>query len=174
MAAAAGMSAAATVITPPLVLQPWQPADVPALFSFLGDAQAMRSTHCSPSEAACAERLARFEQQRRTQGFAPWVVRERAGAGPIGWGGLCIDADDPAWGIEVAYAFHPVCWGRGYASGVVRRSLAEAFGALALKEVNAFVMPANSASARVLQKCGFQFLRHEGALERDHYRIARP
>jgi RimJ/RimL family protein N-acetyltransferase len=53
----------------------------------------------------------------------------------------------------------------------VRASLALAWGELGLAEVGAFTRPANRASARVLQKCGFAFVRHVPALERDQYRV---
>jgi RimJ/RimL family protein N-acetyltransferase len=32
-------------------------------------------------------------------------------------------------------------------------------------------MPENQASARVLKKCGFKFLRYEPALDRNHYEL---
>ena len=66
---------------------------------------------------------------------------------------------------------HPAHAGRGFATELVRASLALAFDELALPEVWAFTRPANRASARVLQKCGFAFVRHVPALERDQYRV---
>ena len=89
----------------------------------------------------------------------------------VGWGGLNRDPRAPQWGAEVSYFVHPDYAGRGLATELVRASLALAFDELGLAEVGAFTRPANHASARVLQKCGFAFVRHVPALERDHYRV---
>ena len=90
----------------------------------------------------------------------------------VGWGGLNVDPHDHGWGVEVSYFLDPACWGRGFATELVRASLDHAFGALALPEVGAFARPDNAASIRVLEKAGFAFVRFEPRLERNHYAIA--
>jgi [ribosomal protein S5]-alanine N-acetyltransferase len=156
-----------------LVLRAFEPPDATALFQFMGDASAMQHTYLAPSLAHCLARLSAYEAMRPTLGFAPWVVCTQAAGEVVGWGGLSVDPDEPAWGLEVSYAFAPRVWGRGYATELVMRSLGFAFGVLSAAEVQAFAKPHNHASIRVLKKCGFSLLRFESSLQRDHYRVAR-
>lgn len=152
-----------------LLLAPFAPADVDALFAFMGNAAAMQHTYVAPSVEHCLARLSTFEAMRSTWGFAPWVVRTQREGAVVGWGGLSLDPDEPEWGLEVSYAFAPGAWGQGFATELVEASLSVAFGILQAPEVHAFARPANAASARVLQKCGFTLLRYEPRLERNHY-----
>lgn len=156
-----------------LCLRPYREEDAAALHAFMSDADAMRFTYVAASVEACAARLRRYEDTREHRGFAPWVVALQESGEVIGWGGLSIDPDQPQWGLEVSYAFSPLAWGQGYATELVQHSLDCAFSELQAHEVHAFAMPANTTSIRVLQKCGFRFLRHEHALERNHYVLAK-
>ena len=69
-----------------LWLRPTRMSDAPALFSFLGDAAAMRHTHSFADLRACRRHLAAHEWQRRRRGYAPWTLVEKAGQAIIGWG----------------------------------------------------------------------------------------
>jgi len=51
----------------------------------------------------------------------------------------------------VSYAFAPASWGNGYATELVQYAVQHALVSLAVPEVNAFAMPENTASIRVLQ-----------------------
>jgi len=51
----------------------------------------------------------------------------------------------------------------------VQYAVQHALVSLAVPEVNAFAMPENTASIRVLQKSGFTLVRYEPELERNHY-----
>jgi ribosomal-protein-alanine N-acetyltransferase len=162
------------LLTPRLQLRPLQPGDVASLYAIQRNPEAMRYTHCARSLDDCVARLQAFEDSRAVNGFAPWVVLDRAGDRVIGWGGLAVDPFDPGWGTELLYFFDPACWGRGHATELVSAALDHAFGPLALAEVDAYAMAENQASIRVLQKCGFAFLRHEPALARQRYRASQP
>lgn len=72
---------------------------------------------------------------------------------------------------EAIGALHPSHWGLGIATELVQLSLTVAFRGSNVPEVRAFAMPENVASARVLEKCGFNFLRFEPSLERNHFLI---
>lgn len=150
-----------------------EPSDVDPLFEIQGDPLLMRFTYCVASREATQQFLeahaARFEQD----GYAPWVALCKADDRVVGWGGLNRDPQAPHWGTEVSYFIHPAYAGRGFASELVGASLALAFDALGLAEVGAFTRPANHASARVLSKSGFTFVRHVPELERDQYHVSR-
>ena len=134
-------------------------ADVPALFVFLGDPQAMRFTQLDASLRACRRRIAVHEWFRRRDGCAPWTVVRKADDSIIGWGGLYNDPFEHGWGVEVGYHFAPEAWGRGYASELVAACMDIADRVLRLPAITAFAHPENSASQRVLQKAGFEQVR---------------
>lgn len=153
-----------------LLLRPPRLADVPALYTFLGDADAMRHTHVDSSLKQCRRRIAVHERRRRRDGCAPWTVVTKGDGRIVGWGGLYEDPFDPGWGIEVGYSFHPDVWGRGYATELVAAALDVADNLLHLSEVRAFAKPANLASRRVLERSGFEEVRFVPELERLMYR----
>jgi ribosomal-protein-alanine N-acetyltransferase len=148
-------------------------ADVPALFEFLGDAEAMRHTQVDPSLRACRRRIAAHERRRRRDGYAPWTIVTKAGGRIIGWGGLYDDPFDPGWGVEVGYFFHPAAWGQGYASELVAACADLADQVLRLAVVRAFARPENLGSRRVLEKAGFEIERFVPEMERFLYRRGR-
>jgi RimJ/RimL family protein N-acetyltransferase len=66
---------------------------------------------------------------------------------------------------EVGYWLAKACWGRGIMTAVVQRVCQNAFEEFGLAKITAHVFAHNPASARVLEKCGFQ---QEGFL-RKHF-----
>lgn len=162
------------VETERLRLRPSRLADVPALYAFLGDAEAMRFTHVAHSLRDCRRRVAVHEYMRRRDGCAPWVVVEKAGGEVIGWGGLYDDPFDRGWGIELGYWFHPSAWGRGFGSELAQAAMREADERLRLPKLSAFARPENFGSWRVLEKVGFRKIRHVPEMERDLFERTRP
>ena len=162
-----------SIETPRLVLRRPQLADIPTLFEFLGNAEAMRHTHADASLRACRRRVAVHEWHRRRNGCAPWVITTKADDRIIGWGGLYDDPFHPGWGAEVGYFFHPSAWEQGYASEMVAASMAIADHTLWLAEVRAFAHPENAGSRRVLEKAGFEVVRFVPEMERFLYRRVR-
>jgi len=159
--------------TPRLLLRHPVLSDVPELFSFLGDASAMRFAHCDQSLRECRRRIAAHEWRRRRDGFAPWTVVTKGDRRIAGWGGLYEDPFDPGWGVEVGYHFHPRVWGQGYATELVRACTDVADNVLRLGEISAFARPENRASRRVLEKSGFVVVRFVPEMERLLYRRRR-
>ncbi|MBV9015652.1 MAG: GNAT family N-acetyltransferase [Alphaproteobacteria bacterium] len=165
---------AATIETTRLILRPPHLADVPALFEFLGDADAMRHTHVDLSLRQCRQRVAIHERQRRLDGFAPWTILTKGDGRIIGWGGLYRDPFTPGWGIELGYSFHPAVWRQGYATELGMACTEVADRVLLLPEVKAFAKPENIGSRRVLEKLGFGEIGFVPELSRWLYRRARP
>ncbi len=145
-------------------------ADVLALFAFLGDAEAMRYTHCDASLRACRRRIAVHEWRRRREGYAPWTIATKADGRIIGWGGLYDDPFDPGWGVEVGYFFHPALRDNGYATELMVACVSLADDTLRLPEVKAFARPENAGSRRVLEKAGFATVCYVPTMERLLYR----
>jgi len=156
-----------------LLLRPPLLGDVPTLYAFLGDAEAMRYTHVDRSLRQCRRRIAVHERRRRRDGCAPWTVITKRDGRIVGWGGLYEDPFDPGWGIEVGYAVHPAAWGKGYATELVTAALDVADNILQLPEVHAFARRENAASRRILEKFGFEEVRFVPEMGRLLYRRGR-
>lgn len=156
-----------------LLLRTLQDDDLAPLFTIQQDPVAMRHTYIATSPDTASQRLRAWEAERALRGFAPWVLADRGAGTVLGWGGLGVDPFAPGWGPEVSYFLAPSATGRGLATELVVEALSLAFDDLALPAVSAFAMADNHASLRVLEKCGFEFLRDEPALERRHYRATR-
>jgi RimJ/RimL family protein N-acetyltransferase len=144
-----------------------------ALYAIQGDRDYMRHTHWSESREACATWLRQYVEAEQQVGFAPWTLVHRDDRRIVGWGGLNIDPNAPEWGPEVSYFIHAAYQGRGLATELVMASLDHGFAALSLPTIAAFARPENAASARVLERCGFSFVRFEPALDRNHYKVDR-
>jgi [ribosomal protein S5]-alanine N-acetyltransferase len=155
--------------TPHLCLRRPVLADVPHLYKFLGDTQAMQFTHTDRSIKECRQRVAVHEYYRRKDGVAPWTVILKANQRIIGWGGLYVDPFDRRWGVEVGYYFDPAYWGNGYASELVAAAVRLADMSIGLKDVWAFARPENKSSNRVLEKAGFKIDRWVTEMERNLY-----
>ena len=163
----------APIETSRLTLRPFRDEDVDVLFEIQGNREAMRYTHAASSREDCARWHRAYAALESTLGFAPWTLVLRAEGRVIGWGGLNVDPFEPGWGIELSYYLHPMHWGQGYATELVRATLQHAFATLELEAVGAFVRPANVASTRVLEKCGMTLEGYEPRLERNRYEIQR-
>ncbi len=157
-----------------LILRQPTLADAPALFAFLGNAEAMRYTHVDSTLHECRRRIAVHERRRPKDGCAPWTIIAKATGDIIGWGGLYEDPFDPGWGVEIGYYFHPSAWGFGYATELTNVSVDFADDTLMLPEIGAFARPENAASRRVLEKAGFEIVRYVPEMERFLYRRLRP
>ncbi|WP_442920225.1 GNAT family N-acetyltransferase [Mesorhizobium sp. WSM4935] len=105
----------------------------------------------SPQQSAA--RLSRDIDHWDGHGFGRWAVE--ADGGLIGFGGVTVSNDFQ--GLNLSYHLHPNSWGRGYATELVMEALRAAFVTLETKRVIALARPANPASRRVLEKCGFTF-----------------
>ena len=148
--------------------------DVPSLFTFLGDAEAMRYTHKDSSIRQCRRRIAVHERRRQRDGYSPWTIRAKEDGRIVGWGGLYVDPFDPGWGVEVGYSFHPRVWGRGLATELVAACMDLADRVLLLPEISAFAHEENVGSRRVLEKSGFEPVRYLPEMDRMLFRRSRP
>lgn len=152
-----------------LLLRPPEDADIDALHAIQRDPVTMQYTYCAPDLAATRWFVESHADRFGEDGFAPWTVVLAGDGRVVGWGGLGKDPPEPLWGPEVSYFFDPSVWGRGLATELVEAALAHAFDDIGLDEVGAFARPANAASVRVLEKCGFERYDFVPRLERDRF-----
>ncbi|HET7086600.1 MAG TPA: GNAT family N-acetyltransferase [Rhizomicrobium sp.] len=138
--------------TPRLILRPQRPADAPALFAILSDAQAMRFwNRPALTRLAVAEELVREQQAAMADGLCRYWTLIRDGEA-IGSVDLSLIRDGSA---ELGFLLRRDCWGLGLASEAVGAVAAHGLAALNLMRLAAAVQNANRAAARVLEKNGF-------------------
>jgi [ribosomal protein S5]-alanine N-acetyltransferase len=87
-----------------------------------------------------------------------WIIAGREGGAPVG--AIRINRIDRGWRWgEIGYESHPDFWGRGRMTEAV---VSCAHSQFKLHRVEAWTLPGNAASDRVLAKAGFA---HEGTLK---------
>ena len=113
--------------------------------------------------------IAHFEQH----GFGMCTVELAASGETIGSAGLQHLESGPE--IEVGYRFLKEHWGQGYATESAQASVDFGFDELGLERIVAVALETNTASRRVLEKCGLNEigLVHVYGLEHVKYEIAR-
>ena len=123
--------------------------------------------------ATCRLYLLRNLAHWNEQGFGMYVLSESDGGAPIGRAGL--KRSVARAGVEIAYAFLPDCWGKGYATEIAQALLALGFGRLPVDALAAVALDGNAASRRVLEKCGMRQVstQGEGAARKHRYEIRR-
>jgi RimJ/RimL family protein N-acetyltransferase len=149
-------------------LSEFRSSDKDALVAHLNDRDIYDRTLRIPfpyGEKDADEWLALVAKVTRQQGRpVHWAIRTHDDAliGGCGFDGLQVGKSHRA---EVGYWLAKPFWGRGLMTAVVQRLCRHALEEFGLVKVTAHVFLHNPASARVLEKCGFQ---QEGLL-RKHF-----
>lgn len=149
-------------------LSEFRPSDKDTLVTHLNDRDIYERTLRIPfpySDKDADEWLALVAKVTRQQGRpVHWAIRSADDAliGGCGFDGFQVGKSHRA---EVGYWLAKQYWGQGIMTAVVQRLCRHAFDEFGLVKVTAHVFTHNPASARVLEKCGFQ---QEGLL-RKHF-----
>jgi ribosomal-protein-alanine N-acetyltransferase len=89
-----------------------------------------------------------------------WIIEDRKTHRLIG--AVRFNHFDKKWRVgEIGYELHPDFWGRGLMTEAVGAVIACGYQTFRLNRIEAWTLPGNGASDRVLEKCGF---RYEGTL----------
>ena len=91
--------------------------------------------------------------------FGRWAVHTKPGLEFIGWCGL--KARPERNEIDLGYRFIQSSWNKGYASEASYACLKYGFEQLHLQRIVGRAMPDNTASLRVLKKCGMTWVCEE-------------
>jgi RimJ/RimL family protein N-acetyltransferase len=156
------------VVNDQVHLSEFRSPDKTALVQHLNDRDIYDRTLRIPSpytDASAADWLALVAKITAQEGRqVHWAIRTAGDAliGACGFSGLQAGKSHLA---EVGYWLAKAYWGRGVMTAVVQRLCQHAFEEFGLVKITAHVHPHNQASARVLEKCGFQ---EEGFL-RKHF-----
>ena len=143
--------------TPRLRLRHPRPSDGPAVLAIFGNPQAMRYWSHEPlaDPKAATHYIASMDEGFAERALFQWAITEPAADELIGTVTLT------SWQrvnrrAELGYMLSPAHWGKGFASEAVRAVLRFGFEAMDLHRVEAELDPRNEASARLLERVGFQ------------------
>ena len=140
-----------------------RPDDARAWFEYLSDPAAIELTSYDiRSIDEVRSMIAGYATARNAGAPARWAIALRENDALVGTCGF------HSWAprdrrAEIGYDLAPALWGRGIASDAVAATVTSAFATMDMNRVDAFVMTENTASQRVLEKCGFT---REGRLAR--------
>jgi [ribosomal protein S5]-alanine N-acetyltransferase len=149
-------------------LTEFRPSDKPALIEHLRDKEIYDHTLRIPypyTEAEAEKWLGIVARTTQLQGRAVhWAIRNAEDflIGGCGFDGFQVGESHRA---EIGYWLAKAYWNQGMMTAVVRRVCQYAFEEFGLMKIIAHVFATNPASARVLEKCGFE---QEGYLKK-HY-----
>ncbi len=142
-----------TLETERLVLRPPLSQDVDDLVALDADPEVMRYINGGrPTPRAEIEAGVRESASYR------WIAHEQPAGSFVGWFSLRPTPDDPGE-RELGYRLRREVWGRGYATEGACALVELAFAELAARRVWAQTMTVNTASRRVLERCGLRFMR---------------
>lgn len=89
-----------------------------------------------------------------------WIMEDRISGRFLG--AIRFNRIDRHWkGGEIGYEIHPSVWGKGLMTEAVKAVTRCGFDHFSLNRIEAWTLPGNTASDRVLEKAGF---RYEGTL----------
>jgi RimJ/RimL family protein N-acetyltransferase len=143
------------------VLPALQPPDAPAWYTYLSDPEVTRLTSYNIRSvehvaAMIDEYIAGYVVRRSLR----WTLALKSSGVLIGTCGSC--GWNPQHAVaELGYDLARAWWGRGVMMKAVRATVHWTFTFLGVNRIQATVMVGNTASARILEKTGFQ---REGTL----------
>ena len=150
----------AIIETPRLIIREFTMSDIDDLAYILSKPEVM---HYSPTGAISTEETAikiksyidSYQQHR----YGKWAVIHRNTGKLIGYCGIAIEQIDNNLENELGYRFDPDFWCQGFATEAASSCINYAFDTLHLEYLLGIVEPENTASVRVLQKIGMEFVK---------------
>ena len=146
-----------TLQTARLLLRPFAESDIEAICALQSNARVLRYWDSPPwTDRSRADAfIATCRKMEEDQSGARFAIEARGNSAFVGW--CATFGWNPVHrSLGIGYCFDEAVWGKGYATEAVRAMLQWAYGALDLNRVEAELDTRNAASARVLEKLGFQ------------------
>ncbi len=137
------------------------PEDAAAMFLLNSDPEVVQYTGDGPFESVEAARIFLMEYRPiySTNGYARWIMELKSTGEILGWCGLKLHSDKNY--TDVGYRLYKNQWGNGYATEGAKACIEYGFSVLKLKSIIAHARKENSASVRVLEKCGMKIIGEE-------------
>jgi RimJ/RimL family protein N-acetyltransferase len=158
------------LLTHRLSLRQWRAADLEPFAALNSDPVVMEFMSRCLTRAESAEFIGKAQAQLARRGWGLWATELRATGELIGCVGLGVPSFETHFSpcVEILWRLRRASWGYGYATEGARVSLRFAFETLALPEVVAFTVPANSRSRAVMERLG---MRRDAGGDFDHPRL---
>ncbi len=102
--------------------------------------------------------MASWLGQWELRGTGQWALEEKSTGAFVGRAGTHRPERQDWPGTEIGWTLHPDHWGKGYATEAGARARDYAFDEMGLDEVFSCILPANTRSASVAQRLGFEIL----------------
>lgn len=147
--------------TPRLILRRFTEDDAQLILSLNSDPEVLKYLHepALETEADAKRILTDIILPQYKNNLGRWAIHTKDSHEFIGWCGLkhrpFIDE------IDLGYRLAKKAWGKGYATEAARHTLDYAFNVLQLKLITGRAHIENSASIKVLEKIGMQFIKEE-------------
>lgn len=142
--------------TPRLYVQPFTAKDDDIFFTLNGDAEVMQYIREAKTKEQCdvflKENLEFYKTHPGLGRFAVFTKDADAFAGSFSLLSINNSSD-----IHLGYAFLKPFQGKGFATELVKASLPYVFSTIQKETVHALTVAENTASQKVLLKCGFAF-----------------
>ena len=155
-------------LTPRLRAQRMRPAHLPFITEMHANADVMATM--GGTRDAAASRI--YVEQNLTHwadyGYGMYVLEDPQTGKLAGRAGLKYTVSGERGAVELAYAFQPDCWGRGYAGEISASLIGMGFTLLPVDVLAGVAVRSNVASRRVMEKTG---LRYVGETEGDNPKV---
>jgi RimJ/RimL family protein N-acetyltransferase len=156
--------------TPRLVLREFSGDDVDNLFDLNSDPEVMRyitGGRPTPREEI-QDKIIPFHLAvyNRFDGLGTWAAESATTGGFLGWFHFRPGPGTDISNIDLGYRLRRSAWNKGYATEGSRALISAGFTDLGVERVFAHTMTVNTASRRVMEKCGLTLVRttpYEGA-----------
>lgn len=133
-------------------------AHLPFITEMHANADLMASMGGTRDAAASRRYVAQNLTHWTEHGYGMYVLDDRDTGLPAGRAGLKVATAGGRTAVELAYALHPDCWGRGYAPEISRALIGLGFRLLPVDVLGAVALRSNTASQRVLEKTGMRYV----------------
>jgi RimJ/RimL family protein N-acetyltransferase len=144
------------ITTERLILKPTKQSDFDDLFALRSDPDVMKYTEQGVQTKKDVQKFLDITvPYQKKYGHDICSVFEKSSGAFVGQAGLFRTSNiDEQSDIEIGFSLHKKYWGKGYGTELVRALIQWGFEHLSVTKLVAFTDPKNSASHRVLQKCG--------------------
>ncbi len=161
-----------TLVGERIILRDQNADDLDAMHQWLGDPETSRflSWATRSKEETLLQLAEGIREQSKADRQKYYLTMVLKGEGIIiGDAGIEVKQRGPGGGEgEIGYFLIRRYWGRGYATEAARLVIAFGFSQLGLHRITATCLAANTASERVMQKCGMV---KEGVLRKSDFRL---
>lgn len=147
--------------TPRLFLRRFTLADAPLIVQLNSRPEVLQYLHEAPvkDETQATEILTNIILPQYANNLGRWAVHIKDTSEFIGWCGLKFRPEIDE--IDLGYRFMPAYWSKGYATEAASHTLDYGFNTLELKAITGRAHIENTASLKVLEKIGMQYIKDE-------------